>query len=504
MLTTSFPIGEYRGTEGNRAIQSLFRIYETELAKAIPRLASRPAAEFLLFQFDEATRILHGNTIQDLKERAEWELLEGVFRRALKYLVELMCLDRPSETSTESNEGQIRNMSVAMACAEFLAGLAELSERVHAIVPDQCTVIISDHGASELLTVKIDRVRARFDERFLERVKRDRISRSNYVDDPQFDLETATHQRWLDEAFSESYGISYGEMIFVLYRLIEDSVPAPGEGFPTLFILKSQIVSQLGKLLNKSPSAIERALAGFSISADLLELEERAIWKPKQKYRAHRRGLFQFPHETGEHLAFSRSMAKETLMQLCGGICYQHVPDEWRCNKTNKAVRRLSNAASDWFEDVVARNLVSIGFTGGKMARFIGSNSEAVRIPDSVGELDFVGYNDRENLIVLIEAKMSQTGLDARHWRDDLDRFLNGKKPYRDQFLRKLDWVSKQRAAIVKCLGGNGPCEVAGAIVTLYPCIVDEFIEGFRCVSLTELMLDYERAKVWPYQLTPS
>ena len=62
-------------------------------------MASRDAAELFLFQYDEANRILHGKDLLGIGRREEWEAIEGTFRRALKYIVELMCIRRPSERS---------------------------------------------------------------------------------------------------------------------------------------------------------------------------------------------------------------------------------------------------------------------------------------------------------------------------------------------------------------------------------------------------------------------
>jgi hypothetical protein len=69
-LHSKFTSGEYRGSKiVNAILQHQYRIYEALLQPLIPKLATRDGAEFLLSQYDEAWRLLHGNGILDLMER---------------------------------------------------------------------------------------------------------------------------------------------------------------------------------------------------------------------------------------------------------------------------------------------------------------------------------------------------------------------------------------------------------------------------------------------------
>jgi hypothetical protein len=153
------------------------------------------------------------------------------------------------------------------------------------------------------------------------------------------------------------------------------------------------VLDELTKFIPSRPRAsIERAIDGFSISPANLKADQRVVWNPKQESRAYRRGFFVFPHETGPHLAFSREMAKESLMQLVFWVCFKRLPVEWRTPETLKALDGLSHAASEWFEGVVCRNLQSLGIVGQRMHRTIGNGNYQMQIPDAVGEIDFLGY----------------------------------------------------------------------------------------------------------------
>ncbi len=83
----------------NAIIQHQFAFHDGHLRRLIEPMASRDAAELFLFLYDEANKILHGKDAPDMREREEWERIEGTFLRALKYIVELICIRRPSDQS---------------------------------------------------------------------------------------------------------------------------------------------------------------------------------------------------------------------------------------------------------------------------------------------------------------------------------------------------------------------------------------------------------------------
>ncbi len=120
----------------------------------------------------------------------------------------------------------------------------------------------------------------------------------------------------------------------------------------------------------------------------------------------------------------------------------------------------------------------------------------SLAIPPNVGDLDFLGFHPVRREILLIEAKMTSTGLEAQFWRDDVQQFVWRKKSYANQFRRKQEWMLGNLAAIQRLLGAPPDCNFDPRILTLYPCIAAEFIEDFRCESITEFMLGMKRQTV--------
>lgn len=397
-------------------------------------------------------------------------------------------------------EDAITAMEHALVCAESMADLAIQSESVHSIFPEERVVRVFDAGPFDF-TIDVEGLHADFDEVFFARVKCDREYRQKFVGFPQFDNHTATHQRYLDDSFRQSFGMSYGEFIYCIVAVVDKCQPSlHPQAFPTIFVHRGTVIDELATS-GWPRDAIERAINGFSISPSNLISENRVIWRPKQENRAYRRGFFVFPHDTGVHLAFSKAMARENLIQLVNWISYKRLPPEWESTPTRRGINMLSRAASEWFEEVVRRNLKDRGILGKRMHKTCGNGPRPIRIPAAVGEIDFLGYHPQEKLLVVIESKMVMTGLEARYWRDDLHEFVTGAGSYAEHFRRKIAWVSENRHAISEALGFCEVSNVAPAMLTLYPCIARAFISDFPCVSLTEFMLDYEQKSQWPYPL---
>ncbi len=192
-------------------------------------------------------------------------------------------------------------------------------------------------------------------------------------------------------------------------------------------------------------------------------------------------------------------MAQESLLQLVNWISYQHLPAEWRTPVTANAVAELSRGSGKWFEEIVSGNLRALGIRGERVHRQIGKGDRHIQVPSSVGEIDFLGYHPEWNCLLVAEAKMVMTGLEARYWRDDIKQFVSGSSSYAKRFRRKIAWMIENAARICEAMEIAPVPKIAPVMLTLYPCIARMFIPDFECVSITEFMLDCERASAWPY-----
>lgn len=507
-LRSEFSPGVYSDPEEiNKILLHQFAFYSKKLEEIIPKLASRHFIEFILFQFDQASDVeekyKHGHLTE--KEMSRWRELGLRFRRSVKYLVERVVLLQPDEVPDAPEESLISLLDEIWIAAEEMVKLYLLSDQTFMVFPEYTTFEIYPEGTFDFWSLDVHK-----DCDIQETVRRDTANRHSVVGaDTLFIRDISTHNQIIGNALKETIGVSYDEAINLLAIVIHDTMPAPEEGFPILFLHRSDLIEVLHQHTKLSPKAIETVLDGFTIRKVDMESEGREVWKPKQEYRALRRAFFEMPHTTGTHLAFSRSMAVESLNQLAISLIFRQIPSEWRSKVIDSALARLSNQAGNWFETVVERNLQRVGFVGLRsVKKQIGENRSAIKIPTEVGEIDFIGYSENEKLLLLAECKVVQGGFEGKFFRDDIKEFVTSSKSYLKKYTRKVKWVRDNASTIINALNSVGiyaapiyPLAIATAIITYYPTIAQYFIEEYPCVSITNLMLDYEDNGKWSYKL---
>jgi hypothetical protein len=291
--------------------------------------------------------------------------------------------------------------------------------------------------------------------------------------------------------------------------LIKGCRAAP-DGFPIPFIHKARAIDRLAEFLHFPTDAVENAVRGFSISRAQMESEQRELWKPNREYRAYRRAFFEVPHLTGEHLIFSPAMAGEAFLIFSRETIFGQFPKEWQSEGVTSSLSRLSNLAGKWFERVVEDNCRAIGFVGRRSAKeSLGEGEARIEIPQDVGEIDLVIHSERENLLLILECKLVRYSFEPRYFRDDIYDFALSRRSHSEKFRRKVRWAQDNLRLLCNALASTGPLRgvrvaprrLATAIVTLYPTMATCLIDDMPCVSIAELMVDYESMNRWPYEL---
>ena len=508
-LRSEFQSGLYTNREEiNKILLHQFDFYSKKFDEIIPKLASRGLIEFILFEYDQASAIeeKYKNKKLNQKETQRWSQLGPIFRRASKFLAERVVLLQPDETPDAPEDSLMEFLDEIWIAAEEMVRFYVLSDQTFMLFPNETTVEILPEGEAD------------FSESFLsidvtkkceieELVRRDTMNRSSIVvgEDSDF-LNIGLHDKVIGDALKSRVGVSYLEAIGLLSLVIRDSLPASEKGFPILFLHRANLVEALHQNTKKPKKSIEVVLDGFTLRKVDMNAEGREIWKPKQEYRAFRRGFFEMPHPTGSHLAFSRSMALEALNQLAIGVVFQQFPKEWRSEETNKAISNLSTKTGKWFEGIVEQTLRNLGITGLKSIKKVGKKSHLVKIPSDVGEIDFLGYSGRENFLLIAECKVVQGGFEGKFFRDDIKEFVTSRKSYLKKYSRKVQWLRDNTPTIIDALNSMQiyentiqPVKIVTAIITYYPTIAQYFIDDYPCKSLTNLVLDFRNSGRWPY-----
>ena len=507
-LRSEFGVEKYTDKQTiNRILQRQFGFFINSLDQLLPTVASLDFLTFLLAEYDKTSEIdrLYKSNQLDNNDKERWADLGRTVRRAIKYLAERVILFLPAQLADTSNEAIIETTEKIWICAEELVSHYILSDQTFMIFPDDTVFEIHQEGSLDYWTLEINNQCAT---EIQERIRIDTMNRDRFIPSPLFDLQSSEHEKILGDAFKNTIGISYLEVLGTLRAFIDGAEP-PQDGFSIPFVHREKALVSLASFLEFSQQAVEEVIVGFSISKSDLETEGREIWKPKQEYRAFRRGIFEAPHPTGTHLIFSKSMAKECAIQLVGGVVFKDIPPEWRSKEVNLALEALSNEAGKWFEQIVLKHLETIGIFGVKsINRGIGQQENRIVIPSEVGEIDYLGYSPSENLLVLCECKMVRGGFEPKYFRDEIDEFVTSKKSYFKKFQRKIDWVrnnvnglSNALLSIRKYDTPITPTHIATAVITLYPSIVSCFTTDFPCVTITEIMMGYEEKHSWPFDV---
>jgi hypothetical protein len=504
-LRSKFSSGIYSDPqEINEILRHQFEFYSKKFEDTIPKLASRHFIEFVFFEFDQSSLIeeqyKHGQLSEEEVDR--WKQTGSWFRRAAKYLAERIVLLQPEEAPDAPKESLIETLDEIWIAAEEMVHLYLLSDQTFMIFPDHTTFEIYPEGSSDFWNLEIHQ-----ESDIQELVKRDTVNRRSVIGaDSTFTMNIGVHEQIIGKAFKETIGASYAEVVNLLAIAIENSQPAP-QGFPTLFLHRSDLIETLHQHTGLTKKAIGTILDGFTVQKADMESEKRELWKPKQEYRAFRRGFFEMTHATGTHLAFSKRMALESFNQLVEGFVFRQVPREWRSKEVDVAISDLSNQAGKWFEGTVEEGLRRIGFIGLKSIRKqIGRQPNVIRIPSDVGEIDFLGYSEKEKLLLIAECKMVQGGSEGKFFRDDIKEFVTSNKSYLKKYNRKVEWLRNNISAAASALASTGlysipiePLTIVTAVITHYPTIAQDFIDDYPCISITNLVLDHEEKGKWHY-----
>lgn len=505
-LRCEFSVGRHTDGETiNRILQYQFAFYTHFLDQLLPILASLDFLKFLLAEYDKTSEIdgLYKNNQLNSTDKKRWAFLGPILRRAIKYLAERVILFGQEELPAATNTKRIKATEKVWICAEELVMYYIQSDQTHMVFPDDTSLEIHPEGSGNYWTLDINNNSVM---ELQERIRIDTMNRANFVPSPSFELQSNEHEKVLADVFKNTIGISYLEVLGTLRALIDGAQPSQDD-FPIPFVHREQTLNSLASCLGFPRKTVDQAIAGFSISKSKLEAEGREIWKPKQEYRAFRRGFLEFPHSTGAHLIFSKAMAKESAIQLVEGVVFKDIPPEWRSREVDVALDTLSNKAGKWFEQVVFENLESVGIFGQKSIKNgLGQQDRRIAVPPDVGEIDYLGYSPSENLLVLCECKMVRGGSEPKYFRDDIHEFVGSKKSYFWKFQRKIEWVRQNINAICNALSSARtydapivPTCIATALITLYPSIASYVAEAFPCVTITELMMEYKHNGNWPF-----
>lgn len=476
-------------TDKNKIIEIVnfkYKLYYQILDEYLPKINAGSFFTFLCSEYELYGQVedLFKNGRLSKSEEEYWQTSAHYARRGMKHIMELLCLAGMESKEDLDLPQQEEAISLAFIAAEELVGLYMRSDYYTHILKE--STLRLDSNKHTYFDVAQDE-KEKFDIRELMPIHRELIP------DPNFLLDVDRHDEILKEGFVEKLGISYKNVIQVLNWIIDNNSDSDD---PTRigYCLRSEIILTLANCFSIQPSVAELIIDGFSLSADSMRKEGRELFRPKQQYRAYKRGFFRAPHDNGELLMFSSRMAKECLSLLSADIVFKKLPPEWKTPTIDLALAKLAKLAGNWFEDVVKNNLKQLGIEGvTSVKKIVLKNGARIVIPSDVGEIDFLGFCPRQMMLVVGEAKQVGFATEPRMFLDDQSKFITDSKSHSKKFEKKIKWAIENREILGIYLSELFNVELklgsmGYAMITHYPMKIARQIEQFTCLSLAEFV----------------
>lgn len=482
-------------------VNFLQKEYNEILNEYLPKIRGLDFIPFLIGQYEaygKVSELYKENKISH-DDRNYWENAPCFTRRGIKYLLERLCLNVSSHCKhTHSIEIQEDAISRIFISVEELVSMY-MRNQDYINVQDDVTLRLNEN------VYRYFEIEHELGER------QDNYKHMNamvkYVPQPMFLHDYEAHGEFLNENFKKALGLSYTEVLAVLQWVVvtyssEDNPEEIGS------FKWDAIIEKLSGHYKITPLQAEIILNGFTLTPQTLT--DRKIYLPKQEYRAYKRAFFKHQIDDIKYVFFSRRMAMESLSILVHDVPFRKLPSEWKAPAVLTALDGLSNRAGSWFENVVKDNLIKVGLTGSTSVKsLIVEGKRNLKFPADIGEIDFIGFDENQGLLVVIEMKQVGQASEPRMHQDDLSKFVIGEKSYSNKFRKKYAWVINNIDAVIKHFQHNFNLSteiktIGYAMITLYPTIASERISDFSCVSIGEFMSRYTVAKSWPFSSVPN
>ncbi|VVQ03488.1 hypothetical protein PS925_02541 [Pseudomonas fluorescens] len=477
-------------------VNLMFTEYYALLDEYLPKVSPREFVTYLASEYERYGQVADAHKLNKLSEDEEnlWQPYALHARRGIKHLFELLCRSNmASDKVAKTQDEQEDAISMVFIAVEELVSLYMRSDNYRGFL-DEVTLTL-DPSEFTYFHVEEDG-KLKFDIR--ESVR----DFEKYVPSPMFLQDMAAHAEILDASFVETLGLSYRDTLGTLGWIIDNYSDKQNPEALGMFEWKEAIETIALNFRITSEQA-ELLLNGFCLSAQTME--DRELFRPKQEYRAYKRAFFKDPIDGVDWIFFSRRMAQECLSILIADVPFRKLPPEWQSVSVKKALDVLSLKAGRWFENVVERNLETLGIAGSSSVKSLSlGNGQSMKIPPEVGEIDFLGFHEAQKLLVIIEVKQVGFTTEPRTFLDDQSKFIGDSKSYSAKFIKKYNWVLENVENVEKHFAHkfnlDARLEVAGyAMVTLYPTIVSTKIKEFSCVSISEFMNASQSGEIWPF-----
>ena len=492
----SYPPKKYTDSKIiNTAIKRCLAFYEAHLTSTLPTIASTDTLKSVISEYDKYVKAFTQQS--DYSGTQPLTMVDDNFRRYIRYLIERIATQETinNHEGTPDNSDQL--LGECWFCAKRLVQLSQRSEATHRLFPNETVLVVSDSTNPEQAWFHLS-LEEHSQERcnaYLRRMDIDSSRREKVLDEKKLLFSIKRLGDVIDPVFKNEFGVSLSCLFNFFHSLASMASPTNA----------SEVICHLQNDLGVDEASALKLLEGFLLRQSTAQ-HRCDVTKPNRQYQLKHRPILECVHGSEPTLLWSKKQLTDALFESFKQLAFGKIPQEWKTTGVQKAVGKYNKAITKLFEDTVIDAMQKTGWAASRFKSKIGQGKDSISIPDHIGEIDLIAYCEKEQLLVVGDAKVVKSTEEPRMYSDDLDKFIHGSKNYVNQTNTKTNWVMENIPAVSRALESSSDFpdfvsvkQIAPLLVTYYPAFSSHFIDDITCVSLTELICDINENGKWPY-----
>ena len=490
--------GVYRDvTTITNFLNDVFGYLNQNICFLINDLSSRNLLETLYWQYSRSCKIEEKLKSDPFHRDANsWQQNRASLRRSLKYIIE-----KTLESYTFDRhcpfEGYFAKFETLLELVEMSFFFSLLSASTYGVSKERTVLEIYEPNNDPLkpyFNLKIEN----FDHSKFQKGKIlfHKFNRKNgspftsYID--YFQTESSN-------VFKELSSGTYDDFWSILAILRDNCAPGDNDVY---FIPTQSLKDGIANDFGVPQKCVELFFKTFSLTQEELKASPREIFKTKQKNRLKSKFIVQLDWNGVTHSMWTYEMMNEGIAMLLDSLSYNGLPEEWKTPNMQKSFADITRHFGSVFESYASNHLHNWNIIGQSYKKALPCGIE---IPESAGEIDFLGYSCDQKCIVCFEFKNVSYSTDPLEFRDDLDKFIYSKNSYFNKFSKKIEFIKAHIKELVEYYRNQKKIELDSSkfvisFITYAPNISRYYMPKYKCMSISEFEVEWKE-NPWQFMI---
>ncbi|QDU79453.1 hypothetical protein Pla110_11630 [Polystyrenella longa] len=502
-LRARYPPGEYSSKDDiNNILNDYVQHHFKNILSIIDNCSSYETLIFFLEQYEKTANISSNQRDDRLttEESLLWSKHGPIIRKSLRFLCDTIVIRNQPNRSTQISVSELQLEELIIHSEEAIRLSVGSDATYHNEEGDiQIKILHPERDAIYSIRFEQSTNVSEYENRIHAAVN----EFQKHPDIHKIFRSAKNVEVYLDDKFKQVRGFTLSD-VFKLFELLILKSQRTGETIQSFE--RDRLVEVIGELLSLSSNQVNILLRGLTISECTLGDAPNYPWDHRRHNKLHGKPFYEINQANSNRIVtFSTERLKECHFELFSMLRESKLPAEWFTRELNNSVQKYSQAISKDFENYIVeelRNLHAPKIFCSRFSKKIGSQNRYFRIPNQIGDLDILAYLPHEELLVIGECKVSKVPNDPRTFDSELRKFHD----YQHQLNRKLEWCKQNISNIEQYLWLNEhfPNDirikfVSPILITYYPSFATAHVNGFQCVSITELLSGLVAKQGWAF-----